>query len=114
MDSMRKRIADRLAGKSQGSGPEPDPKPTPSKPSHAPFPGSGFFHDGQKSALITAMGRRLVAEGCDHYEEGPSPEWTDADRKSYKAWQQKLGFKGKDADGIPGKTSWDKLKVPAS
>jgi len=114
MDGMRKRIAERLAGKGGGSSADPDPKPAPSKPSYAPFPGAGFFHSGQKSPVITAMGRRLVAEGCDHYEEGPGPEWTDADRESYKAWQRRLGFKGKDADGIPGKVSWDKLKVPAT
>lgn len=110
MDWLRGRIAARLAGK--GSGKPQEPKPAP-KPSYAPFPGSGFFHNGQKSPLITAMGRRLVAEGCSHYEKGPGPEWTEADRKSCVAWKHKLGFKGKDADGIPGKFSWDKLKVPS-
>jgi hypothetical protein len=110
MDGMRKRIAQRLKGGGGGAS-EPDPKPAP-KPRLEPFPGSGFFHIGQKSPIITAMGRRLVAEGCGRYEEGPGPEWTEADRRSYTAWQHKLGFKGKDADGIPGKVSWDRLKVP--
>ncbi|MFD4942381.1 peptidoglycan-binding protein [Streptomyces sp. NPDC058239] len=63
---------------------------------------------------MTAMGKRLVAEGCGRYEEGPGPDWTDADRKSYTAWQHKLGYRGKDADGVPGKVSRDRLKVPAS
>lgn len=108
MDGMRKRIAGRLGGKA----PEPDPKPAPPKPSYEPFPGSGFFHIGEKSPIITAMGRRLVAEGCGRYEEGPGPEWTEADRRSYAAWQQKQGFKGKDADGIPGRMTWERLKVP--
>ncbi|MEU6065341.1 peptidoglycan-binding protein [Streptomyces sp. NPDC047082] len=114
MDGMRRRIAERLAGGGGGTDPgEPtDPKPAP-KPAYAPFPGSGFFHIGQKSPVITAMGHRLVAEGCGRYESGPSPEWTDADRKSYAAWQHKLGFRGKDADGVPGKVSWDRLKVPS-
>ncbi|WP_405578147.1 peptidoglycan-binding protein [Streptomyces sp. NBC_01092] len=111
MDGMRGRIAQRLGGGGGGGTPEPDPKPAP-KPKLEPFPGSGFFHIGQKSPIITAMGRRLVAEGCGRYEDGPSPEWTEADRRSYAAWQHKLGFKGKDADGVPGKVSWDKLKVP--
>ncbi|MFJ8635780.1 peptidoglycan-binding protein [Streptomyces sp. NPDC093568] len=111
MDGMRGRIAQRLRGGGGRPDPDPDPKPAP-KPKLEPFPGSGFFHVGQKSAIITAMGRRLVAEGCGRYEDGPSPEWTEADRRSYAAWQQKLGFKGKDADGIPGKVSWDRLKVP--
>jgi hypothetical protein len=113
MDGMRRRIRERLGGKGGGNDPAPEPKPDP-KPSYEPFPGSGFFHVGQKSPIITAMGRRLVAEDCGRYEEGPSPEWTDADRKSYALWQQRQGFKGKDADGIPGKVSWDRLKVPRS
>ncbi|MDX3454910.1 peptidoglycan-binding protein [Streptomyces sp. ME02-8801-2C] len=110
MDSMRARIRQRLAG----GGKDTEPAPAPPKPSYVPFPGAGFFHVGQKSPLITRMGRRLVAEGCGRYETGPGPEWTEADRKSYAAWQQKLNYKGKAADGIPGKTSWDKLKVPAN
>ncbi|RST21739.1 N-acetylmuramoyl-L-alanine amidase, partial [Streptomyces sp. WAC04770] len=56
--------------------------------------------------------RRLVAEGCGAYAVGPGPRWTEADRRSYAAWQRKLGFRGADADGLPGRTSWDALKVP--
>ncbi|MEU6475137.1 peptidoglycan-binding protein [Streptomyces massasporeus] len=113
MDGMRGRIRDRLKGAGGGTKPAPDPKPSP-KPSHEPFPGAGFFHAGQRSPIITAMGRRLVAEGCSRYEEGPSPEWSEADRRSYALWQHKQGFSGKDADGIPGKVTWDRLKVPKS
>ncbi|MEU1572652.1 peptidoglycan-binding protein [Streptomyces collinus] len=113
MDGMRRRIRDRLKGAGGGTKPAPDPKPSP-KPSHEPFPGAGFFHVGQRSSIITAMGRRLVAEGCSRYEEGPSPDWSEADRRSYALWQQKQGFSGKDADGIPGKVTWDRLKVPNS
>ncbi|MEU3526462.1 peptidoglycan-binding protein [Streptomyces sp. NPDC038707] len=110
MDAMRARIADRLAGK---GGKEPGgPKPG-TEPEYVPFPGAGFFRTGQKSHVITAMGRRLVAEGCGHYGKGPGPEWTDADRTSYAAWQRKLGYRGKDADGVPGRASWDRLKVPS-
>ncbi|HET9379523.1 MAG TPA: peptidoglycan-binding protein [Streptomyces sp.] len=108
MDGMRKRIAARLkGGGSGGTTPEPEP-------SYEPFPGSAFFHEGQRSPVVTAMGRRLVAEGCGHYEAGPGPEWTDSDRRSYAAWQTKLGYTGEDADGIPGRTSWDRLRVPNS
>ncbi|MFE3381657.1 peptidoglycan-binding protein [Streptomyces anulatus] len=88
-----------------------------SKPSAQPlqpFPGASFFHGGRHSPIITAMGRRLVAEGCGKYKTGPGPNWTNADRSSYAAWQRKLGYSGADADGIPGKTSWDALKVPKS
>ncbi|EFL30310.1 phage protein [Streptomyces viridochromogenes DSM 40736] len=113
MDSMRKRIAQRLRGGGGGTKPALDPKPAP-KPSYEPFPGAAFFHVGQRSPIITAMGRRLVAEGCGHYEDGPGPGWTEADRRSYALWQQKQGFSGRNADGIPGKITWDRLKVPRS
>ncbi|MET9602576.1 peptidoglycan-binding protein [Streptomyces sp. NPDC006459] len=87
----------------------PDPKP---EPQYAPFPGAGYFKGEPYSALITAMGERLVAEGCSRYSSGPGPQWTESDRKSYAAWQRKRGFTGSDADGWPGKTTWDALRVP--
>ncbi|MFH9425979.1 peptidoglycan-binding protein [Streptomyces sp. NPDC017529] len=81
-------------------------------PSYEPFPGAAFFHAGRNSPVITAMGRRLVAEGCGRYSQGPGPNWTNADKASYAAFQRKLGYSGSDADGIPGKSSWEKLRVP--
>jgi hypothetical protein len=116
MSSMRSRVKGRLGSSSPGPSkpntPAPSkPSPKPS-PSYEPFPGAGFFHGGRHSAIITAMGRRLVAEGCGAYRSGPGPNWTNADRESYRRWQKKLGYTGSDADGIPGKTSWDKLHVP--
>ncbi|MEV0281394.1 peptidoglycan-binding protein [Streptomyces sp. NPDC050610] len=104
MDGMRGKIAGRL-----GSAPAKPPKP-----SYEPFPGAGFFKDGPNSPVVTAMGRRLVAEGCSAYAEGPGSRWSDADRNSYAKWQRKLGFSGSDADGWPGRSSWDALKVPRS
>ncbi|EEQ89989.1 hypothetical protein RJZ56_001182 [Blastomyces dermatitidis] len=94
------------------SKPKSKPK-TPREPgtTAVKFPGSDWFHRKPNSEIITAMGKRLVAVGCSAYKEGPGPQWTDADRASYKKWQNKLGYRGRDADGWPGKTSWDKLKV---
>ncbi|MFD4745056.1 peptidoglycan-binding protein [Streptomyces rubiginosohelvolus] len=107
MDSMRGRIGTRLDGE-----PERPPAAKPPKPTYEPFPGAPFFKVGRNSAVVTAMGKRLVAEGCGRYSVGPGPRWSEADRKSYAAWQRKLGYSGADADGIPGKTSWDRLRVP--
>jgi LysM repeat protein len=84
----------------------------PSTPTYEPFPGSAFFHGGRHSPIVTAMGRRLVAEGCGKYRSGPGPDWTNADKASYAAWQRKLGYSGAEADGIPGAKSWAALKVP--
>ncbi|MFE7538459.1 peptidoglycan-binding protein [Streptomyces rhizosphaericola] len=116
MTSMRTRIATRLTA-TPGTPPKQPSKPSPpAKPArptrYQPFPGASFFSARPSSPVVTAMGRRLVAEGCGAYAVGPGPRWTEADRRSYAAWQRKLGFRGADADGLPGRTSWDALKVP--
>ena len=91
------------------------PKP---KPKYEPFPGASFFMKGSRPALgksskvFTAMGKRLVAEGCGLYKVGPGPELGTADVKSYEKWQRKCGYTGSDAKWPPGKTTWDRLKVP--
>lgn len=77
------------------------------------FPGADFFQPSVSSPIIEAMGYRLIDEGCGVYHDGPDSRWSEADRKSYANWQWKCGFRGQDADGIPGKRSWDKLRVPA-
>ncbi|MCR8943953.1 peptidoglycan-binding protein [Streptomyces sp. OUCMDZ-4982] len=106
MDSMRTRIGKRL-----GTTPEP-PAKKPAAVAYEPFPGAAFFKVGRNSPVITAMGKRLVAEGCGRYSVGPGPKWSNADKNSYAAWQRKCGYSGAAADGIPGKASWDRLKVP--
>ncbi|MFG3406298.1 peptidoglycan-binding protein [Streptomyces sp. NPDC048142] len=111
MPSMRDRIATRLAAPADGAAPS-RPAGGSLAPRHQPFPGASFFSARTSSPVITAMGRRLVAEGCSSYAVGPGPRWSEADRRSYAAWQRKLGFRGGDADGIPGRTSWNALKVP--
>ena len=105
MNTMRERVRKRLAGAPGGPAPEPE---------YEPFPGASFFREGQVSPIITAMGERLVEEGCSRYQVGPGPRWTEADRQSYAAWQRKCGFSGSDADGIPGEVSWNRLRVPRS
>jgi len=112
---------DIVPGKPVSAPAKPATPPTPAKPaqpSYEPFPGAAFFHGGRHSAVITAMGKRLVAEGCGRYIHGPGPDWTNSDRRSYAAWQRKyskankLGWTDAECDGIPGKKSWDALRVP--
>ncbi|MGW2016041.1 peptidoglycan-binding protein [Streptomyces sp. NPDC001927] len=110
MPGMRERVQKRL-----GAAPSKQPPTTPQKPApprYQPFPGTAFFKANPSSPIVTAMGRRLMAEGCGRYQVGPSPRWSESDRQSYAAWQRKLGFRGTDADGWPGATSWNALKVP--
>ncbi|TDC24596.1 N-acetylmuramoyl-L-alanine amidase [Streptomyces sp. 8K308] len=111
MEELRGRTGDRLGRRPDG--PADDAGPS-DEPAHEPFPGADFFRAGRRSPVITEMGRRLVAVGCGRYRVGPGPDWTDVDRASYAAWQRRLGYSGRAADGIPGRASWDRLKVPAS
>lgn len=98
-----------------GQSPRPSTQPA---PEYQPFPGIEWFHadPAHSSPVVTAMGERLVAEGCSAYKVGPGPQWTDADRESYQKWQEKLGYRGtvegEAADGWPGPASWAALKVP--
>ncbi|GAA3374267.1 hypothetical protein GCM10020367_37490 [Streptomyces sannanensis] len=109
MAGMRERVQKRL-GAAPSKTPAPPAKPAP--PRYQPFPGTSFFTNDPSSPIVTAMGRRLVAEGCSAYTVGPGPRWGEADRRSYAKWQRKLGFSGSAADGRPGRTSWNALKVP--
>lgn len=89
------------------------PKAPVAKPKYEPFPGASFFKTGRKSPVIKAMHQRLVAVGCNHYQSSTNQDvWGSGDKASYAAWQRKCGYSGSGADGVPGKTTWDKLHVP--
>ncbi|MFG2330585.1 peptidoglycan-binding protein [Streptomyces sp. NPDC048604] len=109
MPGLRDRVDKRLGA---AADPRPPAPQQPAPPRYHPFPGASFFRGSPSSPVVTAMGRRLIAEGCGRYRVGPGPRWTEADRASYAAWQHKLGFRGSDADGWPGAASWNALKVP--
>jgi hypothetical protein len=109
MADFRIRVAGRL-----GTKVTTPPSTTPAKPTYQPFPGADWFKKNPKSAIVTAMGKRLVAVGCSAYASGPGPQWTAADKASYATWQRRLGYTGTAADGWPGATSWAALKVPYS
>ncbi|QNJ57637.1 endolysin [Streptomyces phage Keanu] len=103
--------ATQIVGGGGGSG--ATKPPTTSKPKYEPFPGANFFKDGRKSPIILAMRKRFIAVGCNKYQSTSNPDtWGSGDEASYAAWQRKCGFSGADANGIPGKSSWDDLKVP--
>ncbi|MFI7500527.1 peptidoglycan-binding protein [Streptomyces sp. NPDC049687] len=107
MADFRSRVATRLGRK-------PATDSGSAKPTYQPFPGADWFRKQPRSAIVTAMGKRLVAVGCSAYTSGPGPQWTEADRLSYAKWQRKLGYTGSSADGWPGAKSWAALKVPYS
>ncbi|MFI1166272.1 peptidoglycan-binding protein [Streptomyces sp. NPDC020801] len=76
------------------------------------FPGDGFFVSGKSSPVIRALAERLAAGG--YLARGRvGSAWNSALQHGYSRWQQHLGFRGSDADGVPGRVSWDRLMVPA-
>ncbi|MFI8535323.1 peptidoglycan-binding protein [Streptomyces aquilus] len=85
----------------------------PTKPRYEPFPGAAWFSRGRKSPIVLAMRQRLIAEGCGRYQSSKNPDVIGpGDEASYEAWQRKCGYSGSAATWPPGKTTWDRLKVP--
>ncbi|MFJ5843534.1 peptidoglycan-binding protein [Streptomyces sp. NPDC092903] len=71
------------------------------------FPGAGKFGPGANNAYVTQLGKLLVARGGKRfYKVGPGPAWGSADRRATEAFQKAQGWKGKEADGIPGPDTW--------
>lgn len=71
------------------------------------FPGAAKFGAGAKNDYVTRLGRMLVDRGGKRfYKVGPGPAWSGADRRATQAFQQAQGWRGKEADGIPGPDTW--------
>ncbi|MEV7402854.1 peptidoglycan-binding protein [Streptomyces sp. NPDC091267] len=111
MDTFRADVQKRIdTDKPSTTTPKPS---TPAKPTYEPYPGASFFKTGRKSPIVAAMHKRLVAVGCNKYKSNTNADvWGSGDVASYATWQRKRGATGKGADGIPGKATWDALKVP--
>jgi hypothetical protein len=104
------------------AGEEPDAAQLPTAPPHGaggkqakpsapftptPYPGVAYFGPGANNKYVTQLGRMLVERGAGrHYPCGPGPRWSDADRRATRAFQQAQGWRGRDADGLPGPRTW--------
>ncbi|MFF7646047.1 peptidoglycan-binding protein [Streptomyces canus] len=96
-----------LAGATAGA--EPDTA-KPEAPDVTPYPGAAYFGPGANNKYVTQLGRMLVERGAGrYYTSGPGPRWTDADRRATQAFQQTQGWRGEDADGLPGAQTWTLL-----
>lgn len=86
------------------------------KPDWPTWDGKSFvraFVIGESYPAVTLLGQRLVAHlGKDIYEDGPGPKFTDTDKAAVKKFQEKQGWSGSDADGIPGPETWRRLMKP--
>ncbi|WP_030209375.1 peptidoglycan-binding protein [Streptomyces sp. NRRL S-87] len=78
----------------------------------AAYPGRAAFGPGANNAYVTRLGQMLVKRGgARFYAKGPGPRWTDADRRATRAFQLAQGWTGRDADGLPGPTTWRLLTL---
>ncbi|MER8183342.1 peptidoglycan-binding protein [Kitasatospora sp. NPDC094015] len=92
--------------------PAPDPAPAPAPVPADPdaFPGTAAFGPGRSNASVRRLGELLVARGgARFYTVGPGPAWGEADRRATEAFQLAQGWRGAEADGYPGKDTWDRL-----
>ncbi|MFE7129324.1 peptidoglycan-binding protein [Streptomyces sp. NPDC057638] len=108
MADFRARVHARLAdSKPGGTKPPTAGKPVPARPL---FPGRGAFGPGKVNDHVLTLGRQLVKRGYgDHYKVGPSPTWSEADRRNVEAFQRAQGWTGSGADGLPGPDTWRRL-----
>lgn len=80
---------------------------------HEPFPGAAFFHGGRNSPIVQAMARRLQQEGHWNTSQSAGPDWTNAHKRAFAAYQHELRPKeGGDVSGTPDEVAWDQLRVP--
>ncbi|MFF3844695.1 peptidoglycan-binding protein [Streptomyces sp. NPDC002328] len=71
------------------------------------YPGGGYFGPGANNKFVTLLGRLLVERGADRfYAAGPGPRWSEADRRATQAFQLAQGWRGANADGLPGPGTW--------
>ncbi|MEV6959741.1 peptidoglycan-binding protein [Streptomyces sp. NPDC051207] len=103
-------LAYRYEGLTEGTpGGEPDAG-DPGAPAAVPFPGRVYFGPGANNPYVTRLGALLTERGAGRfYRSGPGPRWTDADRRATRAFQLAQGWRGADADGLPGPLTWQLL-----
>jgi N-acetylmuramoyl-L-alanine amidase len=83
------------------------------KKTKSTFPGAQHFGPGKSNEYILALDRALISRGYAKYykygENGASRDWGNGTYKAVKAFQRAQGWKGRDADGIPGPVTWARL-----
>ncbi|AXG78026.1 peptidoglycan-binding protein [Streptomyces paludis] len=81
-------------------------KPT-STGASATYPGASAFGPGAHNKYVTQLGQMLVERGGRRfYTQGPGPSWGEADRRATQAFQLAQGWRGAEADGLPGPETW--------
>lgn len=75
------------------------------------FPGTECFVLGKKSPNVQKLGEMLTKAGYGkggkgYYKVGPTPTFTDIDRRSLQRFQKDHKELAADADGYPGPLTW--------
>ncbi|CAL9504311.1 N-acetylmuramoyl-L-alanine amidase [Streptomyces sp. enrichment culture] len=111
MGSMRDRIGERLGGKAPAAAPLPAPRRpvvdlsqlVAAARANPRASGQPVTYAGVRTVEAALVNQGLLAK---RYSDGHYGTTTIA---AYAAWQRKLGYRGDDADGIPGKASLTRL-----
>ncbi|MGW2057733.1 peptidoglycan-binding protein [Streptomyces sp. NPDC001840] len=89
------------------SGDEKGPGASAGTGATAAYPGAGAFRPGAVNAHVRRLGRMLIARGGGrYYREGAGPRWSESDRRATRAFQRAQGWRGAEADGLPGPATW--------
>ncbi|MFI7009960.1 N-acetylmuramoyl-L-alanine amidase [Streptomyces sp. NPDC050145] len=115
MDTFRADVQKQLCGK-----PTTKPAPAPSKPAAKPTVSLSAILDAARRDPAGPNGATshrtdvLRVENALHAEGLLVGAWVDGSFgtltvAAYQKWQRRLGYRGRDADGMPGKTSLVKL-----
>lgn len=82
----------------------------PKPPKATKFPGAKYFGTGKENKYVTQLGKALIKYGYkEFYSVGAGPKWSASDLMATRAFQRAQGWSGSDADGYPGKETWDRL-----
>ncbi|MDR3645205.1 MAG: peptidoglycan-binding protein, partial [Clostridia bacterium] len=77
------------------------------------FPGAEYFGPGRANDFVLMLDRQLIKRGYSKYyllgRLGASRSWGGGTQKACRAFQLSQGWKGTDADGIPGPETWSRL-----
>ena len=94
--------------------PANQPAPQPAAPAQkSTFPGKQYFGAGKVNDYILQLDKALIAHGYAKYYKyganGASRSWGNGTFTACRAFQQAQGWRGADADGIPGPVTWERL-----
>lgn len=93
--------------------PKPKPKPAPKKPAPKQKPWIwSSVGPGQRNNSVKVVQEALIKLGY-RIPAGATGYWGPQTTSAYAAWQRRLGYRGRAADGRPGKLSLRALSLKA-